>query len=183
MTGVVAVVASAAGGLEELHDGLVGPLLRLGHLVSVTATPTAVGWLEATASMGPLEAATGLPVRSAPRLPSEESPHPRPDVYIAAPATANTVAKLALGIADNQALTMLCENIGTVPMVVFPRVNAAHARQPAWPAHLAALRGVGVRLIYGEDVWPLFEPRSASSGRPLPWGAIIAAAEELLAAH
>jgi len=183
MTGVVAVVASAAGGLEDLHDGLVGPLLGLGHQVSVTATPTAVEWLKATASMRQLEAATGLPVRSTPRLPSEESPHPRPDVYIAAPATANTVAKLALGIADNQALTMLCENIGTAPMVVFPRVNAGHARQPGWPAHLAALRRAGVRLIYGEDVWPLFEPRSASSVRPLPWGAIIAAAEELLALH
>ena len=183
MTSVVAVVASAAGGLEDLHDGLVRPLLRLGHRVSVTVTPVAVEWLKATGSIGRLEAATGLPVRSTPRLPSEESPHPRPDVYIAAPATANTVAKLALGIADNQALTMLCENIGTAPMVVFPRVNAAHARQPAWSSHLDALRGAGVSLIYGEDVWPLFEPRSASSGRPLPWGAIIAAAAGLLAPH
>ena len=47
--------------------------------------------------------------------------------------TANSVAKLALGIADNQALTVLCENVGHRPMIIFPRINAAHARQPAWP--------------------------------------------------
>ena len=68
--------------------------------------------------------------------------------------TANSIAKLALGIADNQALTVLCECVATVPMIIFPRVNAAHARQPAWNDHLDRLRSVGVELIYGEHVWP-----------------------------
>jgi flavoprotein len=34
--------------------------------------------------------------------------------------TANSTAKLALGIADNQALTVLSENVGTTPMIIFP---------------------------------------------------------------
>jgi phosphopantothenoylcysteine synthetase/decarboxylase len=91
-----------------------------------------------------------------------------------APASANTVAKLALGIADNQALTQVCEAIGTrdLPVVVFPRVNAAHARQPAWDSHIQALRRTGVHLVYGDDVWPLHEPRSAP-GRKLPWSAVL----------
>ena len=46
--------------------------------------------------------------------------------------TANSVAKLALGNADNQALTVLRECVATIPTIIFPRVNAAHARQPAW---------------------------------------------------
>jgi len=65
-----------------------------------------------------------------------------------------------------------------VPIVMFPRVNAAHARHPAWPGHLTTLRRAGVRLIYGDDVWPLHEPRSAP-GRDLPWDAIMAAIEAM----
>ena len=96
------------------------------------------------------------------------------------PASSNTVSKLALGISDNQALTQVNESMGAVPVVVFPRVNAAHARHPAWQGHLAALRRAGVVLVYGEEVWRLFEPREAPPGRPLPWGAIIDAVTGVL---
>ena len=89
--------------------------------------------------------------------------------------TANSVAKLSLGLADNQALTVLCEHIGTgAPMIIFPRVNAAHARQPAWNDHLDRLRRAGVRLLYGPDFWPLYEPRAAGA-RDLPWPQIVEA--------
>lgn len=89
------------------------------------------------------------------------------------------MAKLALGIADNQALTQVGEALGDprIPVAIFPRVNAAHARHPAWNGHLSALRSAGVHLVYGEDVWPLYEPREAPSGRELPWHAIRAAIE------
>jgi phosphopantothenoylcysteine synthetase/decarboxylase len=177
---VVGVVACAAGGVERLRVDLVEPLVERGRQVAVILTPTAALWLDADAEIDKLEATTGLPVRSRPRLPGEQSPHPRIDLYVVAPATANTVAKLALGIADNHALTVLCENIATTPMIVFPRINAAHARQPAWDSHLAGLRGAGVRLIYGDDVWPLYEPRLAPPDRPLPWGAILEQVDELL---
>lgn len=176
---VVAVVGSAAGGLEQVAEALVRPLLELGHQVPVTVTPTAARWLTAedTESLGRL---TGFPVRFEPRPPNVPRPHPQPDVLVAAPATANTVAKLALGIADNQALTVLSENLTVRPTVVFPRINAAHARHPAWEGHLTALRSAGVHLIYGEDVWPLYEPRAAPPGRQLPWPAVIAAVTDIL---
>lgn len=171
----VGIVASAAGGIEDLCTGLVEPLLDRGLTVAVTLTPTAAICLDALDEITQLEKVTDLPVRTQPRLPGQVSPHPRIDAYIAAPSTANTIAKLALGIADNQALTVLCENIGTdTPMVVFPRVNAAHSRQPAWNDHLERLRRAGVHLIYGQDVWPLFEPRAASGHRELPWSSILA---------
>ena len=116
-----------------------------------------------------IEKITGLPVRVGARGPGESSPYPKVDGYAVVPASANTIAKLALGIADNQAVTTVNEAIGTVgqPVVVFPRINAAHARHPAWASHIAALRTAGVDLIDGDDVWPLHEPRSAP-GRDLP---------------
>jgi hypothetical protein len=100
-------------------------------------------------------------------------------VFVIAPASASSVAKLALGIGDNQALAPVCEALGSVSIIVFPRVNAAHARHPAWPGHLDALRQAGVELIYGEDVWPLHEPRSAP-GKQLPWSAVIDAVDRAL---
>ena len=180
--GTIAIVACAAGGIEDLEDALIRPLREIGHQVTLTATPTAHAWLRVSGDVRSIEELTGHSVRSEPRLPGEESPHPAPDVIVCAPATANTVAKLALGIADNQALTLLCENVATKPMVVFPRINAGHARQPAWAEHVKALESAGVHLVYGADVWPLYEPRQAPPGRSLPWEAIVERTTALLSA-
>ena len=173
MSRVLGLVGCAAGGLEEVRTQLIEPMQGDGWTVAVTLTPTAAMWLRASGEFDKIEAVTGLPVRVEPRLPSETSPHPQVDVYAVVPATANMVAKMALGIADNQALTTVCEALGNrrPPVVIFPRINAAHAAQPAWDSHLAALRKVGAHLVYGDSVWPLHGPRSAP-GRRLPWRAI-----------
>jgi phosphopantothenoylcysteine synthetase/decarboxylase len=175
---VLGLICCSAGGLESVRAALVEPLIDKGWRVAVTLTPTAATWLQANGELAALESVTGLPVRSAPRLPGEARPHPMVDGYAVVPASANTVAKMALGLGDNQALTQLCESIGNelTPIVVFPRVNAAHARQPAWANHVEALRGAGVQLVYGPEVWPLHEPRS-EPGRDLPWSAILDAIE------
>lgn len=171
---VLAVVGSGSGGVEKLLPRLIRPAQEAGWTVTVTLTPTAGRWLRESGAFAEIEEATGYPVRVEPRSPTEQSPHPAPDCYLVAPASANTVAKLALGISDNQALTQVNEAIGTrdVPVVVFPRVNAAHARHPSWESHIEALRRAGVHLVYGDDVWPLHEPRSAP-GRDLPWSAML----------
>jgi len=175
--GVLGVVGTGAGGLEALRTGLVEPALVRGWQVAVTLTPTAGRWMRMNGEANRLEELTGLPVRDQPRLPSEARPHPDVDCYVVAPASANTVAKLATGIADNQALTQVGEAIGTLglPVVVFPQVNAAHARHPAWRGHIAALREADVHLVYGPDIWPLHEPRAAPAGRDLPWAAVLEA--------
>jgi len=167
------LIGSAAGGLEALREELVEPFLAAGWQVAITLTPTAATWLRDSGEIDTLEQITGFRVRSEARGPAENSPHPRVSCYAIVPASANTVAKLALGIADNQALTTVGEAIGThgMPIVMFPRVNAAHARHPAWNRHVESLRLAGVDLVYGDDVWPLHEPRSAPS-RDLPWAAI-----------
>ena len=179
--GVLGVVGSAAGGVESIRTGLVEPAVKRGWQTAVTLTPTAGIWLQRNGETERLEKLTGLPVRDEPRLPGEARPHPPVDCYVVAPASANMVAKLASGLMDNQALTQVGEAIGTIglPVVVFPRVNAAHARHPAWQRHIEALRGAGVRLIYGPDVWPLYEPREAPPGRELPWAAVLDAVDEV----
>ena len=178
------LVCCSAGGLEEIRLQLIEPMIADGWRVAVTVTPTAARWLRESGETSRIETVTGYPVRDTPRLPSEDSPHSEVDCYAVVPATANTVAKLALGISDNQALTAVSEAIGAKhpPVVVFPRINAAHAAHPAWDDHIAALTKAGVQLVYGEDVWPLHQPRSAP-GRELPWHAIRRAIREAVAAH
>lgn len=168
------LIGSAADGLEALRPSLIEPAMARGWRVAVTLTPTAGTWLESNGELATIESVTGLPARVTPRLPSETSPHPPIDCYLVCPASANTVAKLALGIADNQALTTVCEAIGgrVVPVVVFPGINAAHARHPAWESHVTALRSAGVHLSTGDEYWPPHEPRDASGGE-VPWEKIL----------
>ncbi|OLT22005.1 flavoprotein [Pseudonocardia sp. CNS-139] len=178
--GVLGLVACATGGVGTLRQGLVEPALRRGWTVAVTLTPTAGRWLADGGERDRIERLTGLPVRDTPRMPGEPRPHPELTCCVVAPASASTVAKLALGISDNQALGTANEAIGDplVPVVVFPRVSAAHVRHPAWAGHVDALRAGGVHLVYGDSVWPLDEPRHGpAGGRPLPWDAVLAAVE------
>nr|WTB34412.1 flavoprotein [Streptomyces sp. NBC_00830] len=176
-------MGTAADGVERLRTGLVEPAIALGWQVAVTLTPNAGRWLRANGELGRLEALTGLPVRDTPRLPTDTRPHPVADCYVVAPASANYVAKLAMGIADNQALTQVSEALGTigVSVVVFPRVNAAHARHPAWDSHIETLRKADVRLVYGPGVWPLYEPREEPAARELPWATVVESIQHVTA--
>lgn len=174
-TRTLLLIGSAADGLNDLRARLVQPAQQRGWQVTITVTPTAATWLAATGELSALERATGYPVRHQPRLPTEISPHPAPDCVAVVPASANTVAKLALGIADNQALTSTCEAIGdpTIPVVVIPRTNPAHANHPAWPTHLNTLHQAGVHLLtVSPEPEPGLDPASPGP-KPLPWPEIL----------
>ena len=125
----IGVVAASAGGVETLRSGLVQPLINEGHQVAVTLTPTAAAWLDHLGEVQRLEDLTVSGAIDTPAAARAEAASQERRL-VGAPMTANSVAKLALGIADNQALTVLCECVATVPMIIFPRVNAAHARHP-----------------------------------------------------
>lgn len=122
MTRTLGLVASASGGVERIRQELVEPLMADGWEVAITLTPTAGVWLRGSGEADVLAEITGYPVRVESRLPSEKSGHPQVTCYAVVPASANTVAKLALGIADNQALTTVCEALGTLglPVIIFP---------------------------------------------------------------
>ena len=67
------------------------------------------------------------------------------DAMVVAPATANALAKMAAGIADDLLTTTLLAV--TAPVVAAPAMNAAMWRHPATRANAALLRSRGVRFV------------------------------------
>lgn len=150
--GLLGLVASAGGGVESwFRTKLAEPAANRGWQLAITFTPTVAGWFEAAGELEPLRELTDLPIRWHPRMPGEPKPYPVPDAFIFAPATANSTAKLALGIADNQALTALGEGLSTGRMVIRPQLNDAQRSHPAWEGHLNTLRKAGAIIATPED--------------------------------
>ncbi|AXB41930.1 flavoprotein [Amycolatopsis albispora] len=149
MDRVLGLVASSCGGLDtRFRTEIAEPAAARGWRLAITLTPAASRWLDAVGELERLQELTDLAVRSTSRLPGEARPHPDPVHFLFAPASANSVAKLALGLADNQALTVLGDALGEpgVTITVGYQVRDARFKHPAWPGHLAALGGAGVRL-------------------------------------
>jgi hypothetical protein len=96
---------------------------------------------------------TGAPVRSEFRMPGTGSPLPPADAVLACPLTFASVNKFAAGIADNFAVSLLCEMAGHgVPTVVVPACKPALARHPAFVRSLATLRSIpAVTVLHDTD--------------------------------
>lgn len=74
------------------------------------------------------------------------------DLIIIAPATANTIAKIAHGIADNFLTTMLLA--ATCPVVVCPSMNVHMWHHPATQKNLRTMSSFGYHIL-GPDKGPL----------------------------
>ena len=90
---------------------------------------------------------------------------------IVAPATANTIAKLAHGMADDLVSTLCLAT--EAPLAIAPAMNHRMWRHPATQAKVALLRDRGV-LVIGPDDGPLAEGESGP-GRMTEPAAIVAA--------
>ncbi|ADB51630.1 bifunctional phosphopantothenoylcysteine decarboxylase/phosphopantothenate--cysteine ligase CoaBC [Conexibacter woesei] len=132
---------------------------RAGHSVRVIQTPTS----ERFVGVASFEAITGAPVLTSEfepdpargAFPGDPPPQHDPishlalvanaDAFLIAPASANTIAKLAHGLADNlltsAALAARC------PLVVAPAMNDAMWEHAATRANVATLRARGVRVV------------------------------------
>lgn len=66
-------------------------------------------------------------------------------LFVVAPATANVLAKLACGIADDWLTTHALAN--EAPLLIAPAMNSRMWRHPAVMANLAVLEGRGARVI------------------------------------
>ncbi|WP_229076013.1 flavoprotein [Actinoplanes sp. DH11] len=122
---------------------LVGQALGQGWEVQVVATPPALDFIDTAA----IEEQTGRPVRSRPRRPSEPKP-PRPAAIVVAPASYNTINKMALGIADTYPLSLLAEAPGLgIPVVMLPSVGPALAGRLPFRRSVDQLRSEGVRVL------------------------------------
>lgn len=173
-------------------------LIRLataaGHSVRVIQTPASLNFV----GRATFEGVTGAPV-----LVDEFEPDPargafpgdaasdhspishlelvaRADVLVIAPASANTLAKLAGGLADNLLTTAALAN--TAPLVVAPAMNSRMYEHPATRANLELLRSRGARVV---------DPGSGRLASRGEWGVgrlaepaeILAAVEEVLSQY
>lgn len=170
------IVVCAAGPAAHV-DRLIRPAQARGWRVQVIATPTAVDFFDT----GVVEELTGHPVRSRHRGPNTPR-SPKADAVIVAPASFNTINKLAAGIADNYALDVLNETIGLgVPVTILPFVNSAYAGREPFRRSMAALQTEGVGVLMGEGG---FVPHLAGQGSDafgrFPWEAALEHVEERL---
>jgi phosphopantothenoylcysteine synthetase/decarboxylase len=152
-----------------------------GWFVDLVSTPAAVDFLD----IEELRAATGRPLHTQPRPRSSDEPRsiPNTSAIIVAPGTFNTINKLAAGISDNHALTMLAEAIGRhTPVVVLPFVNSTFAARRPFIRAVADLRSEGVRVILGED--DRWVPHAPGTGREriadFPWSSALEEAEAMV---
>jgi len=101
-----------------------------------------------------------------------------PDLVIVAPATANILARAAMGMADDL-LTALLLARADRPMLAAPAMNDAMYANPATTANIKTLTERGWHFI-GPEIGALAEGPSERPGRMSEPDAIIAAAERLL---
>jgi len=95
-------------------------------------------------------------------------PRPPRGVVLFAPCSFNSLNKLAAGIADSLALSLVAEAIGRrTPVIVAPSLNQPLLDHPAAQASLATLAGWGVEIVPPVD-----------DGR----GPVLAATKQLLGA-
>lgn len=71
------------------------------------------------------------------------------DLFLVAPATANTIAKFAHGVADDFLTTVQLSV--TCPVVVAPAMNVEMWRHPATQENLEKLRERGVHIVYPDS--------------------------------
>jgi phosphopantothenoylcysteine decarboxylase / phosphopantothenate---cysteine ligase len=163
-----------------------------GHSVRVIQTPTSKRFVGAAS----FEALTGAPVLSDEferdpargAFPDQEPPAHTPlshlelvanaDLYLIAPASANTIAKLAHGLADNlltsAALACPC------PLVVAPAMNNHMYEHPATQANLRLLRERGVSVV-GPEEGRLASRGEHGAGRLVEPAGLLEACEQALA--
>jgi phosphopantothenoylcysteine decarboxylase/phosphopantothenate--cysteine ligase len=157
---VARILLGVSGGIAAYKAvELVRLATRAGHSVRVVQTPAAQHFVGAAT----FEGITGAPVltgefeRDPARgaYPGEPAPDHDPishlelvrrcDAYVIAPASANTIAKLAAGLADNllTSAALAC----TSPIVVAPAMNNAMYEHAATRANLETLRKRGVAIV------------------------------------
>jgi phosphopantothenoylcysteine decarboxylase/phosphopantothenate--cysteine ligase len=137
--------------------------IKAGHTVRVIQTETSQRFVGAASFAG----ITGAPVLTSEfeddplrgAYPGEPAPERAPishlalvenaDLYLIAPASANTLAKLAHGHADNLVATaaLAAAGVGGAPVLIAPAMNARMYLHPAVQANLRLLTDRGVTVI------------------------------------
>src|SRR5580765_7875046 len=137
MNVVARVLQGVSGGIAAYKAcELTRLFVKAGHEVIPLVTPGAERFV------------TAETFRALARRPAGDDPYlhlTRADLLVVAPATANTIAKLAHGLADNLVTEAALAHRG--PLVVAPAMNVRMWEHPATQANVALLRERGVELV------------------------------------
>src|SRR3989441_8396479 len=172
------VVLGVSGGISCYKScTLARRLTEGGALVDVALTAAAAEFVRPVT----FEALTGRPVLTSLWERDRALAHielaKQPDLVIVAPATANVLARAAMGMADDLLTALLLARTG--PVLVAPAMNDAMYAHPATLANLKTLATRGWHFV-GPETGPLAEGPSDRPGRMSEPETILAAAERLL---
>lgn len=140
------VVVGITGGIAAYKAvSVVRALVLAGHDVHVVATENALRFV----GRPTLEAISRNPVHSDLYEGVAEVRHvaigQAADLIVVAPATANTIAKLAAGLADDLLGNTILAS--TAPVVIAPAMHTEMWQNPATVANIATLRARGVTVV------------------------------------
>ena len=143
------VFLGVSGGIAAYKAAsLTSALVQRGASVDVVLTAEAERFITALT----FSSLTARPVYTSLWDMPERIPHVRlvreADVALVAPATANLIAKLAAGIADDLLTTALLA--ARIPRILAPAMNDAMYEDPATQANLATLRARGYEIVEPE---------------------------------
>jgi phosphopantothenoylcysteine decarboxylase len=173
------IIVAVCGGIAAYKVAdVVSKLVQSGAGVSVCMTP------EAQQFITPLtfEALSGRKVRtSAFELVDSSDPQhigmtERADLMLVAPATANTIAKVAHGLCDD--LVSLTIAAAACPIVFAPAMNNRMWAHPIAQENVAKLKSIGYRFIGPDDGW--LACRNVGPGRMSEPAAIVQEVTRLL---
>ncbi len=157
------VVVGVSGGIASYKSCyLVRRLTEAGARVDVVLTPGAQEFVRPLT----FEALSGRPVLTSLWEPGRALDHirlgQRADLLIVAPATANLLARVANGLADDLLTSILLAATG--PLLFAPAMNDAMYAAAATQRNLAMLAERGATLV-GPDIGPLAEGQTDRPGR------------------
>lgn len=155
------IVLGVTGGIGAYRaPELVRSLVKRGHRVQVVLTraaasfvsPLALATVSGAPVLGRLFGSPDEPGGADPAI-SGDSPGDirhislteETDLFLVAPATAHTIARLALGLADDFLTTFALAV--RAPTLLAPAMNTNMLEHPATAGHLATLRARGVRIV------------------------------------
>ncbi|MCH9652978.1 MAG: bifunctional phosphopantothenoylcysteine decarboxylase/phosphopantothenate--cysteine ligase CoaBC [Planctomycetes bacterium] len=148
------ILLGVSGGIAAYKTAdLTSKLVQQGAAVSVVMTQAAQKFIGATT----FEALTGRPVYQGVFSPQEhfQGEHiglaRRAELFVIAPATANVIAQMAHGFAEDllSTLTLTC----TAPILIAPAMNADMWAKPAVQRNLAQLKEDGIQIVEPGEGW------------------------------
>lgn len=176
------VIVALTGGIACYKTAtVVSRLAQAGAEVTVLMTDAA------TRFIGPLtlQSLSGRPVYTSQwqSIENHDAQHVqlarRASLMLIAPASANTIAKLAAGICDNVVTTVACALPRSTPVLVAPAMNAEMWENPITQRNIATLRDVlNYHLIGPETGWQAC--RTQGAGRMSEPEAIVETVKSLI---